>query len=201
MPRFQTDDNFDDDPAVARAGTAAMGLYYRCGVYVAGHLLDGFIPSEIASQYGTPEWAKRLTDAGLWETVPGGHYMPLYFPHGNKTREKVLAEREAKSGRQQRWLEKQRNPSPAQRRVYRPSTRPSDNGSRDGPKDDALPSSLTGRRGGAAPSGAQRGAPSAQPVTEALRAGLPPGHRRAPDHAQAAAAAAARQALTRKTPP
>jgi hypothetical protein len=39
------------------------------------------------------------------------------------------------------------------------------------------------------------------PVTEALRAGLPPGHRRAPDHAQAAAAAAARQALTRKAPP
>ena len=63
MPRFQTDDTFYDDPAVARAGTAAMGLYYRCGTYVAKHLLDGVVPSEIASQYGTPEWIRKLTDA------------------------------------------------------------------------------------------------------------------------------------------
>jgi hypothetical protein len=162
MPRFQTDDNFDDDPAVARAGTAAMGLYYRCGVYVAGHLLDGFVPTEIASQYGTPEWAKKLTDVGLWETVPGGHFMPLYFAHGNPTREKVLAERKAKSQRQQRWLEKQRNPSSKQRRVSRPSNRPSSDPSRVASEDIALPPSLTGRKGHARAVGAAPRMPSEQ---------------------------------------
>src|SRR5216117_3032988 len=74
MPRYQVDDSFYDDPAVSRAGTAAVGLYFRCGLYVARHLLDGHVPTEVATQYGTPEWVTRLTDVGLWETVPGGHY-------------------------------------------------------------------------------------------------------------------------------
>lgn len=147
MPRFQTDDDFYDDPAVAQAGTAAVGLYFRCGIYVARKLLDGVVPDSTAAQYGTPEWIKRLTDAGLWETVPGGHYMPLYFAHGNPPRVKVLADRKAKSERQQRWLEKQRNPSSAQRRVSRRSTSASNGASRDGPEDNALPPSLTGRKG------------------------------------------------------
>jgi hypothetical protein len=161
MPRFQVDDNFYDDPAVSRAGTAAMGLYFRCGVYVARHLLDGFVPSEVAAQYGTPEWAKRLTDAELWETVPGGHYMPLFFAHGNPTREKVLADRKAKSERQQRWLENKRNASSDVRRVSRRSSRRSDGASGDGPQDAALPPSLTGRKGGARANGA--GAPRTPP--------------------------------------
>jgi hypothetical protein len=147
MPRFQTDDDFYDDPAVAQAGTAAVGLYYRCGIYVARKLLDGIVPDSTAAQYGTPEWIKRLTDAGLWETVPGGHYMPLYFAHGNPTREKVLADRKAKSERQQRWLENKRNASSTKRRVSRPSNRPSSDPSRVGSTDLALPPSLTGRKG------------------------------------------------------
>jgi hypothetical protein len=147
MPRYQTDDKFDNDLAVTRAGTAAMGLYYRCGVYVAGHLLDGLVPTEIASQYGTPEWVKKLTDAGLWETVPGGYCMPLYFEHGNPSREKVLADREAKAQRQQRWLEKHRYPSSETRRVSRRSSSASNGASRDGPEDVALPTSLTGSKG------------------------------------------------------
>lgn len=203
MPRFLTDDTFDDDPAVARAGTAAMGLYYRCGVYVAGHLLDGFVPSEIASQYGTPEWAKRLTDACLWETVPGGHYMPLYFSHGNPTREKVLAERKAKSERQQRWLDNRRNASSAQRRVSRPSTRQSDNATRDASKDAALPPSFQEGRPAARPPGAQRPAATgyAPPAAEVLAAGRPDGHRLARPEVVAKAAAAARQAMARKAGP
>lgn len=146
MPRFQTDDDFYDDPAVAQAGTAAVGLYYRCGIYVARKLLDGFVPDSTSAQYGTPEWIRRLTDAGLWETVPGGHYMPLYFPHGNPTRAKVLADRDAKAQRQLRWLEKQRNASSGQRRVSRRSSSASDGTSEDGSADAALPPSLKGRK-------------------------------------------------------
>ncbi len=155
MPRFQTDDDFYDDPAVVRAGTAAVGLYYRCGVYVARHLLDGVVPSEVATQYGTPEWVKRLTDAGLWRTDPGGQFvMPLYFKHGNPTRAKVLAEREAKSLRQQRWLESRRNGTSEERRVSRHVNNPSLDATQDGSKDDALPPSLTGRKGRARSNGA-----------------------------------------------
>lgn len=202
MPRFLTDDTFYDDPAVARAGTAAMGLYYRCGIYVAGHLLDGFVPSEIASQYGTPEWAKRLTDAELWETVPGGHFMPLYFAHGNPTRDKVLADRKAKSDRQQRWLENKRNASSSQRRVSRPSNRPPRDASRDGSKDDALPPSLTGRKGVAPPQAASGARPDNQSVAAALAVGIGNGYRPATPERRAAAAAAAREAMAaRRKPP
>jgi hypothetical protein len=167
VPRFQVDDDFHDDPAIVRAGTAAFGLYVRCGTYVAEHLLDGHVPTEIASQYGTPEWIKKLLGAGLWETEPGGRSfnMPRYFAHGNPTRERVLAEREMKQKRQQRWLEKTRNISSEQRRVSRRVDRPSHEASRDGLKDDALPPSLTGRKG--APARAARygagGAPRRPP--------------------------------------
>jgi hypothetical protein len=151
MPRFQTDDDFYDDPAVIQAGTSAMGLYYLCGVYVARHLLDGVVPSEVAVRLGTPEWRNKLLAAGLWVTGPGGRFvMPLYFKHGNPTRARVLAEREAKSLRQQRWLE-------GKRRVSRHANNPSHDATQDGSKDDALPLSFTGKKGRARGSGA--GAP------------------------------------------
>jgi hypothetical protein len=167
------DDSIYDDPAVSRVGTAAFGLYARCGAYVARHLLDGFVPSDIAAQYGTPDWTRKLLDAGLWETAPDGYHMPRYLVD-NPSREKVEAERKRKSERQQRWLEKQRNPRSKQRRVSRPSNRPSDNGSRDAPEDAALPPSLTGRKGGARANGA--GAPHAPrypTVAEAIAAAIP----------------------------
>jgi hypothetical protein len=148
MPWFQVDDSFYDDPAVSRAGTAAVGLYFRCGVYVARHLLDGHVPSEVAVQYGTPEWIKRLTDAGLWETEPGGHYMPRYLKvDKNPSRARVEEDRRLKSERQQRWLEKQRNSRSESRRVSRRSSRRSRDATRDGPEDKPLPPSLTGRKG------------------------------------------------------
>lgn len=154
MPRFQTDDDFYDDPAVSQAGTAAMGLYYRCGTYVARKCLDGFVPSAVSAQYGTPEWITRLVDAGLWETVPGGHYMPLYFAHGNPTAAKVEADRKLKSERQLRWLENKKKSSSGKRRVSGRSTRTSGDASTDGSKDSALPPSLTGRKPRAGANGA-----------------------------------------------
>lgn len=148
MPRFQMDDSLYDDPAVSRAGTAAFGLYARCGDYVARHLLDGVVPSEIAAQYGTPEWIRKLTDVGLWEDVPGGHFMPRYLKD-NPSRAKVEKEREDKAERQRKWLEKQRNPSSEPRRVSRRSSRASNGPSRDASGDSPLPPSLTGRKGAA----------------------------------------------------
>lgn len=148
MPRFQMDDSLYDDPAVIRAGTAAFGLYSRCGGYVARQLTDGFVPSEVAAAYGTPEWTRKLLDAGLWETVPGGFYMPRYLNEDrNPSRSKVLADRAAKAERQRKWLENQHNARSTQRRVSRRTTSASNGTSGDAEKDIALPPSLTGRKG------------------------------------------------------
>jgi hypothetical protein len=161
------DDSLYDDPAVIRAGTAAFGLYARCGDYVARQLLDGVVPPEIAAQWGTPEWTGKLLAVGLWETVPGGFYMPRYLNEDkNPSREKVLADRQAKSDRQQRWLEKHRNGSSEQRRVSRRVNSASNGTSGDASKDAALPPSLTGRKGARArvPRGADARTPPALPV-------------------------------------
>jgi hypothetical protein len=174
MPRFQMDDSIYDDPAVTRAGTAAFGLYARCGSYVARHLLDGFVPVDIAAQYGTPDWKGKLLLVGLWETVPGGFHMPRYLVD-NPSREKVLADRKAKAERQQRWLEKQRNSRSGQRRVSRPSSRQSKDPSIDAPEDAALPPSLTGRKPRARPNGAAAltlaDRTVAQAIAESMRRG------------------------------
>jgi hypothetical protein len=175
MPRFQMDDSIYDDPAVTRAGTAAFGLYARCGVYVARHLLDGFVPSEVAVQYGTPDWRGKLVDAGLWETVSGGFLMPRYLVD-NPSREKVTAERKLKSERQQRWLESKRSGRSGQRRGSRRTSDASRDASLDGQRDVALPTSLKGSKGRARANGA--GAPRARPedrtVAEAVAMATPP---------------------------
>ncbi|SRR5229473_800563 len=87
------DDSLYDDPAVIRAGTAAFGLYARCGDYVARQLLDGFVPSEIATQWGTAEWTGKLLAVGLWENVPGGYLDTRWEANGNLTRSQILADR------------------------------------------------------------------------------------------------------------
>ena len=199
MPRFQMDDSLCNDPAVIRAGTAAFGLYARCGDYVAQQLLDGFVPSEVATQWGTPEWVSKLTAVGLWETVPGGWRMPRYLDD-NPSRKKVLADRAAKAERQQRWHENKRKASSGPRRSNRPSRDASQDVSVTPLLDAPLPHSLTGRKGGAPPPAA--GArPDSASVVEVLKAGLPPGHRPAPPESQAGHAAAARQALAARSRP
>lgn len=99
---FSVDDAWDNGPEVTRAGTAAFGLYCRCGAWCARNLQDGFVPSEIAAAYGTPEWAARLVSAGLWETVEGGYRMPHYLDR-NESAEQVRRRRKADATRKARW--------------------------------------------------------------------------------------------------
>jgi len=158
MPRFQTDDTFGDSLPAKKAGTAALGLYYLCGLWSARYLTDGHVPTEVAAGYGTAEWARKLVDAGLFLVEDGGYLMPLFLDD-NPSAEKVQRERQAKAERQAKWLEKHRNPSSKPRRVSSASSRPSNGTSRDGSGDDAppLPSpkgegvDAAPRSGGAAP--------------------------------------------------
>jgi len=103
---FLLDDDWDNDPRIIRAGTAAFGLYTRCGMYAARHLTDGFVPSEVATTYGSREWAAKLVDVGLWKIVEHGFLMPDYLDR-NPSAAVVLKRREQYADRQQRWRDKQ----------------------------------------------------------------------------------------------
>lgn len=102
---FLLDDDWDNDPRVSKAGTAAFGLYSRCGMWAARHLTDGFVPSEIATTYGTREWAARLVDVGLWQIREEGFQMPDYLVR-NPTAEVVQKRRQQYAERQKRWRDK-----------------------------------------------------------------------------------------------
>jgi len=101
---FSFDDAWDNGPEVTRAGTAAFGLYCRCGAWSARNLQDGFVPAEIAAAYGSPEWIRKLLVAGLWETSEGGYWMPHFFDR-NESAEKVRQRRKADAERKARWRE------------------------------------------------------------------------------------------------
>jgi hypothetical protein len=103
MNHFQMDDGTDTESRVMQAGTAAFGLYSRCGVWVSRNLTDGFVPVEVAGMYGTREWIERLVATGLWSPVDGGFGMPDYLEgHGNWSAERIRAHRAAAAERKAR---------------------------------------------------------------------------------------------------
>ena len=109
---YRVDDGIDTWPESIRAGTAALGLYLRCGAWICraiggGLIADAVVPVEVAAMYGSKEWITRLCDVGLWVHVEDGYADRRYFDLNPKP-EKVIADREAKRKRQDRWLAKRR---------------------------------------------------------------------------------------------
>lgn len=96
-------------PEIHRVGTAAAGLYSRCGSYIADTQTDGFIPTAVAQQYGTPEWIARLVEVGLWRIDEFGFWDTRYFPlNASKA---VIDERKKKAAaRQQRFRDNRSKP-------------------------------------------------------------------------------------------
>jgi len=103
---YWLDDGFDTWPETVRAGTAAAGLYARCGSWIARNTHDGYVPNEVAAMYGSPEWARRLVDVGLWTVEAAGYQDVRYFQMGNPTAEKVAERRKADADRKARWRAK-----------------------------------------------------------------------------------------------
>lgn len=99
---YWLDEGWHNWPEILRAGTAAAGLYARCGSYIAEKLTDGFVPAELARQYGTPEWIGRLVDVGLWRIDELGFWDTRYFPL-NPTKEKIDERKRQAADRQQRY--------------------------------------------------------------------------------------------------
>src|SRR6266700_6229427 len=108
---YWLDDEWDGGPMIRRAGTAAFGLYTLCGLWIARHTTDGFVPADVAAEKGSKEWAAKLVDAGLWAIVEGG-YRDLWYLELNPTALEVRERREKARKRQQRHRDTQRRPEP-----------------------------------------------------------------------------------------
>lgn len=83
------------------AGTAAAGLYWRCGSYIADEKTDGFIPTARARMYGTPEWIARLVEVGLWAVEEHGFRDTRYLEL-NATKERIEDRKRQAAARQAR---------------------------------------------------------------------------------------------------
>lgn len=101
MSWFRLDDRFHGNPKVLAAGNAAVGLYVRCGTYCADHLTDGFVPKNLAKNYGKPSEIRALLDVGLWTENDTHYVMPDYLDF-NPSKQVVEAERAAAKERMAR---------------------------------------------------------------------------------------------------
>ncbi|MEV4437508.1 hypothetical protein AB0K09_00575 [Streptomyces sp. NPDC049577] len=112
MPWFNVDDSAHSHPKMIKAGNAAIGLWMRCGSYVAQHLTDGIVPGPIAEMYGTTPQIRKLLAAGLWhaaghgckscpQPAGGDYYMHDYERSGNPKRADV-EQRRAKAADKKR---------------------------------------------------------------------------------------------------
>jgi hypothetical protein len=112
MPWFNVDDKAHSHRKIMKAGNAAVGLWARCGSYVAQHLTDGVVPGEVAEMYGTAPQITKLVKVGLWhphghvcpscpQPAEGDFYMHDYATSGNPLRAEV-------EQRRQRAAEKKR---------------------------------------------------------------------------------------------
>jgi hypothetical protein len=104
MTWFKVDDGFHSHAKAMTAGTAALGLWVRCGSWSAYHLTDGFVPANVAREYGTGTQIKALVTAGLWLAVDRG-YQFNDFTDYNPTSEQVKADRGAAKERQRKARE------------------------------------------------------------------------------------------------
>lgn len=98
---YWLDEGWHGWPEIDAVGTAAAGLYSRCGSYIAHSQTDGFIPLARARMYGTPEWIGRLVEVGLWAVEEHGYRDTRYFPL-NSTRAEIDKRKADAAERQRR---------------------------------------------------------------------------------------------------
>lgn len=102
---YWLDEGWHGWPEIDAVGTAAAGLYSRCGSYIADRETDGFIPTARARMYGTPEWIGRLVEVGLWAVEEHGFRDTRYFPL-NATKAEIEERKRKAAARQERYRNK-----------------------------------------------------------------------------------------------
>jgi hypothetical protein len=111
IPWFKVDDNLALHQKTLRAGNAAMGMWVRAGSWAMQQLSDGFVPDEVVALLGGKSLARKLVDADLWDTVPGG-YVFHQWQERQPTRTQVEHDRDAARTRKERWRERHGNGVP-----------------------------------------------------------------------------------------
>jgi hypothetical protein len=106
---YWLDEGWHGWPEIDAVGTAAAGLYARCGAYIADRGTDGFIPTERARMYGTPEWIGRLVEVGLWAVEERGFRDTRYLEL-NATKAEKDERRKKAAARQQRFRDNRSKP-------------------------------------------------------------------------------------------
>lgn len=107
MTWLRSDDQDAFAPSVLAAGNAAVGAHYRMRCWSAAQLTDGAVPRGIASIIATVDELVALVRVGLL-VDHGDSFELVGFLDLNPTREKVLADREARraggqEGARRRW--------------------------------------------------------------------------------------------------
>lgn len=96
MSYVRLDDNFADHPKLRRysrrARCSAGWLHVEALCYAGRHNTDGFIPSEVAGEFGSQADIARLTapfnnGCGLWEVTDGGYLIHDYLDYNPSRRE------------------------------------------------------------------------------------------------------------------
>lgn len=101
MSWFKVDDTLAFHAKVVAAGNAAMGLWVRAGSWSMQQLTDGRIPAHMAQTLGSRAEIRRLLDVGLWETADDGYtFHGWNDPGRQRTKDEVVADREAAAQRQ-----------------------------------------------------------------------------------------------------
>lgn len=98
---YWLDEGWHNWTEIDEVGTAAAGLYARCGSYIADRQTDGFITAARARMYGTPEWIGRLVEVGLWTVEENGYRDMRYFQL-NATKAEIEERKKKAAARQQR---------------------------------------------------------------------------------------------------
>jgi hypothetical protein len=119
------DDAYPDHPKIVAGGPEVKGLHVDSICYSAAYLTDGLISPEVArrlasnnlvSEDSTPrDLIERTVTVRLWDKAKTGYQVHDYLKY-NPTREKVLAERRAKSdggkaGAEKRWGDRENDSS------------------------------------------------------------------------------------------
>lgn len=107
---YWLDEGWHSWPEIDAVGTAAAGLYSRCGSYIADAQTDGFIPTARARMYGTPEWIGRLVEVGLWAIEEHGFRDTRYFPL-NSTKAEIEERKRKAAARQERYRHRSKSES------------------------------------------------------------------------------------------
>jgi len=92
-------------PQIDEVGTAAAGLYSRCGAYIADEGTDGFIPTARARMYGTLEWIQRLVEVGLWVVEEKG-FRDVRYLELNATKAQLEERKKQAASRQARYQDR-----------------------------------------------------------------------------------------------